>query len=268
MFEGGSTMEIVDLTEEFHPTFFVCLEDWSDEIKEAGPHKRAWFEKMRGSGLRVKLAVENGKACGMIQYEPVELSPAAGRDLYFIKCIWVHGYKQGIGDFQNRGIGKALLAAAEDDIRSMNKKGAAAWGLALPVWMKAAWFKKQGYRNVDRRGLSVLLWKPFSEEARPPRWIRPKKKPEREAGKVSVAAFINGWCPAQNLVYERAKRAALEFGDRVEFREYATSGREVFLEWGISDGLFIDGRPLRTGPPPSFAKIRRKIGRRIKRLNP
>lgn len=81
-----------------------------------------------------------------------------------------------------------------------------------------------------------------------------------------VTSFINGWCPAQNLVFERAKRAASEFGDKVEFQAIDTFDRDTFLEWGIADGLFIDGRQIRTGPPPSHKKIRRKIAARVKRM--
>lgn len=36
--------------------------------------------------------------------------------------------------------------------------------------------------------------------------------------------------------------------------------------WGIHDGLFIDGKKVNTGPPPSYDKVRRKIGKRVKRL--
>jgi len=81
-----------------------------------------------------------------------------------------------------------------------------------------------------------------------------------------VWAFKNGWCPAMNMTYERAKRAAAEFGDKVEFKSVDTFDRSVFLEWGIADGLFIDGKPVRTGPPPSYKKIRNKIAGRAKKL--
>jgi len=49
-------MEIVDLTEEREALYFVCLEDWSDEMPDAGDHKRRWYGRMKGRGLGVKLA--------------------------------------------------------------------------------------------------------------------------------------------------------------------------------------------------------------------
>jgi hypothetical protein len=166
---------------------------------------------------------------------------------------------------QKRGIGKALLRAAEEDVRALGRKGLVAWGLFLPFWMRASWFRKQGYEKVDRDGMAVLLWKPFAPDSVPPRWIHPKKKPGREEGRVAVTAFCNGWCPGQNIVFERAKRAAAEFGDGVVFREVDTLDRTAFLEWGTADALFIDGKSVRTGPPPSYKKIRKKIEKRIKR---
>jgi len=262
-------MEIIDLSDEYKGLYFVCLEDWSEEIKEAGNHKELWYNKMKDKGLRVKLALNgNGEVGGMIQYIPIEYSFAQGSDLYFINCIWVHGYKKGRGNFQKKGLGKALLQAAENDVKTMGANGIAAWGIPLPFWMKASWFKKQGYTKADKQGFlgQVLLWKPFTEKATPPKWIKQKRQLETIPSKVSVTAFLNGWCPAQNLVFERAKRACLEFGSKVEFREFNTSDKEAFLEWGISDALFIDDKQVRTGPPPSYEKIRNLIAKRVKRL--
>jgi len=259
-------MEITDLQEEFVNTFCCCLEDWSDEMMEAGSHKAHWFQQMRDQGLRVKLAVEDGNACGMIQYVPVELSMVHGEDLYFVLCVWVHGYKEGIGNRQKKGMGTALLRAAETDVREMGKKGIAVWGVSMPFWMKASWFRNHGYRKVDKNGSAVLLWKSFTVNAQPPHWIREVRRPQPVAGKVTVSGFINGWCPARNIVFERAKRAAQEFGDAVEFKEIYTNDRDVFLDWGISDGVFIDGKQVNSGPPPSYEKIRKKIAKRVRKL--
>lgn len=259
-------MDVIDLNEKYRDTYLACLEDWSDDIKEGGNHKEAWFQRMKDKGLRVKLAVDGDKACGMIHYVPIEHSFAEGKDLYFVHCIWVHGHKKGVGNYQKRGVGKALLRAAEEDAKAMGAKGLAAWGISMPFFMRASWFKKQGYKKVDKAGMQILLWKPFAEDAVAPKWIREKKRPQKKEGKVAVTVFLNGWCPAMNMTFERAKRAAGEFGDQVEFQDIRTIDRPTFLDWGIADALFIDGKQMRTGPPPSYDKIKKKIAKRVKKL--
>ena len=142
-------MEIVDLSAEYEASYFRCLEDWSDEIDAAGDHKETWYRKMTERGLRVKLALDDqDRPIGMIQYVPIEHSMAIGSDLYMILCVWVHGYKKGVGDHQGHGIGTALLTAAERDVAELGAKGVAAWGIAIPWWMRASWFKKHGYRTA------------------------------------------------------------------------------------------------------------------------
>ena len=259
-------MEVIDLSPEHEALYFECLEDWSDEIKEAGDHKACWYRKYLDRGLRAKLALDDkGQVGGMIQYLPIEESFVQGNDLYFILCIWVHGHKKGRGNFQKKGMGKALLQAAEDDVREKGAKGMAAWGIWLPFWMKASWFKKNGYKKADRDGLALLVWKAFGENTQRPRWIKQKKPVPSIPGKVSVTAFMNGWCPAQNMVYERAKRASAEFGDKVVFQTIDTSDRATFSEWGIVDGVFIDGKKIRSGPPPSYEKIRTTMAKRVEK---
>ena len=261
-------MEIVDLSSEYESSYFRCLEDWSDEMAEAGDHKSRWYRTMRDRGLRVKLALDDQRVpIGMIQYLPIEHSMALGSDLYMIMCIWVHGHKEGVGNQQGHGTGKTLLTAAELNARELGAKGLAAWGLVFPIWMNARWFKKHGYRTVERQGMRSLLWKPFTEDAVPPRWIDQRPKPSPVEGQVTVTAFINGWCPAQNIVYERAKRAAIEFGDDVVFESHDTSEQAAMIHCGEVDCVYLDGRPIQKGPPPSYDKVHKKMVKRVARLN-
>ena len=258
-------MKIIDLTDEHRDLFCLCLEDWSETARESGPKRSQWLDRAAGHAPVAKLALVNdGTVGGMIQYLPIEHSFAMGEDLFMILCIWVHGYPEGRGNLQNKGLGQALLNAAEEDARGRGARGMAAWGLALPFWMQASWFEKHGYQAADRREMSVLVWKPFTENARPPRWLPvTDKKPEQIPGKVTVTALVNGWCMGRNLVYERARRAALEFGDQVFFREIDAFPPEIMAEWGVSDEVFIDGRPVQEGQPPSFEDIRAMIEKRV-----
>lgn len=259
--------KIIDLTPEHKELYFVCLEDWSDDMKDAGNKKRDWYNKMQDKGLRVKLSLnEKDEVGGMIQYIPIEYSVAEGEDMYFICCIWVHGHKQGRGDFRKSGMGKALLKAAEEDVKRMEKKGIVAWGLSIPVFMRASWFRRNGYKKVDKKGMQVLLWKPFTEDTVPPKWNRKKKKPEKVPGQVTVTAFTSGWCPAQNITYERAKRVAAELGEKVVFEEIDTFDPSVCQECGRDEALFIDGKQVWTGPPLSYQKIKRKVEKRLKKV--
>lgn len=261
-----SPIQIIDLPDRHEGSYLVCLEDWSSEMAEAGEHKARWYESARDRGLRVKLAVDDeDRPVGMIQYVPIELSPAQGEGLYMILCIWVHGSPHGVGDAQGRGIGLALLGAAEDDARSLGATGMAAWGLRLPVWMKASWFKRHGYRGVDRIGVRELLWKPFESAATPPRWIEERPVSVGDGDKVDVVAFRNGWCPAANLTYERARRAAEELGPDVRFTTVDTSDRETMIRCGRSDEVLVAGRPLQRGAPPSSPTVRRRIARQLRR---
>jgi GNAT superfamily N-acetyltransferase len=222
-------MQIIDLTKQYLTAYFHCLEAWSNEMQEAGNHKESWYNQIKHKGLGVKLAVDdNGQAAGMIQYVPVEDSIIAGKDLYFIYCIWVHGHKKGVGNHQKKGIGKMLLQSAEADAESRGANGIAAWGLSMPFWMKASWFKKQGYVVADKIGMRILLWKSFHKDGQPPKWIREKKKPGKVPGKFNVAVFKNGWCPAMNITFERARRAVIEVGDKVNFQDIDTLNRDVF----------------------------------------
>ncbi len=260
--------KIVDLPSEHEASYLVCLEDWSDEMAESGDHKARWYATMRERGLRVKLAMDGeGRPIGMIQYLPIEHSLATGTDLYMILCIWVHGHKEGgVGDQQGKGTGEALLRAAERDCRDLGAKGIVAWGVSMPFWMKAKWFKRHGYQVADRQGSLVLLWKPFTDDAEKPCWIEQGPVPDRVEGKVAVTAYVNGWCPASNIVYERAKRAAAEFGDDVVFETVDTMEQSAMIRCGQSDCVFLDGKPLQRGAPPSFDVIRGRVAKRVSKL--
>ncbi|MEK6656672.1 MAG: hypothetical protein AABY58_04450 [Nitrospirota bacterium] len=50
-------MKTIDLNDNLKPLYFVCLEDWSEEIKEAENHKEVWYNKVKDKGLRVKFAL-------------------------------------------------------------------------------------------------------------------------------------------------------------------------------------------------------------------
>ena len=260
-------MDIIDLDSGHEDLYCQCLEDWSAEMQEAGSGKREWLARKKGQGLRVKLARENGNVVGMIQYVPIEHAPVRGKDLYYIYCIWIHGYKQGVGNYQGRGIGTALLKAAEDDARDRGALGMAAWGIILPFFMRSRWFRKHGYVRADRDGITELVWKPFQEGAVPPLLLRQKKIPMNlPEDRVTITCIRNGWCPAQNITAERIRRIAGEHPGKVILQEVDSEDRENLEAWGICDAVFVNGKKLQYGPPPGYDKLKRIVEARIQKI--
>jgi N-acetylglutamate synthase-like GNAT family acetyltransferase len=259
-------MKIIDISPENESHYFCCLEEWSEDMKEAGDCKQKWYNYMKDKGLKVKFALDDNNIIGgMIQYIPIEYSMVEGKNLYVVLCIWVHGHKQGRGDYRKQGMGKALLKAAEDDCRQLGTNGLVTWGLIIPVFMQASWFKRQGYKVVDKSGIMRLMWKPFNENAVAPKNRKYVKKPSKGEGKVNLTLFRNGWCQSMNITCERAIRASKDFPGKINLQQYDSKEREVLNEWGITDGLFINGKEVSVGPPISYKKIRKKIERKVRR---
>lgn len=261
-------MKIIDISTDYERPYFCCLEEWSDDMKDAGNRKQQWYAYMKDKGLRVKLAIDdNNTPCGMIQYVPIEHSMFEGGNLYVILCIWVHGHKKGQGNQQHKGIGTELLRAAEQDCFQLGTDGLVAWGLIIPVFMRASWFRRKGYKVADKKGMMRLLWKPFKENANPPAFMKRIKAPSKTGAKVSIDIFCNGWCPVQNMGYERVIRASKEFAQQTVINEYDTTNIALVKEWGIFDSLYIDGKEIQLGPPPSYVKLKNKVKRAVKKKN-
>jgi GNAT superfamily N-acetyltransferase len=262
-------MRVIDLDSNHEVPYFACLKDWDQRAEAAlmRAAKKAWYEKMKGRGLRVKLSLDDDERVGgMIQHIPIEYSFAEGSDLFLIQCVWVHTYSQGRGSFHGQGMGKALLEAAETDAKRRGAKGMAAWGIDLPDWkFMVPWYRQHGYVDADLYGARVLLWKAFTDDAVSPKWIKRRREPTPIPGRVAVTCFTSGWCPDANEICEYAKRAAHDSGDEVAFREIDTSDRETFLEWGVDSALYIDGKEVRPyGPPPTYEDIKGMIAARKK----
>jgi len=111
-----------------------------------------------------------------------------------------------------------------------------------------------------------LLYKAFTPDSIPPRWRKPAPQPDtHDSGPVPMKILSNGWCPAMNMVMQRARMIASEFGGAVEVEEISTADPAVMAELGESDMLYIDNTPVSPAPPVSSTRLRRLLGRAIKR---
>lgn len=217
--------------------YLKCLKVWTDTNTA---RKEKWMDHM-GNDLNVIMKTEDNDHVGMIQYVPIEYSIAEGRNMYFIQCIWVNGYEEAFGPKQKKGYGKELLKKAVEDAREKGADAIVAWTYKDDDWLPASWYEKQGFSLIDTELYYELLWMPF-RDVEPPKLVR--RKPFPLFKKPTVSLFVNGWCTSCNKLYDIALGIARGYGDKIDIIQYDTSDREVFMKYGIMDGIFVNSREI------------------------
>ncbi len=277
------SFRIGDLTEEYLESYLGCLTPDEKTMREAGNRKADWLAQRDKGDYGVKLAFsEEGKAVGMIQYVRSENSQIECAGAWFVFCVWIPPKRRNSGvNWRKMGIGKALLKAAEEDAASRGATALVAWGTSLPIFMRSAWFKRQGYRSAEKAGISELVWKPFTENAQAPCWrsldsfvndntspplpdsdhtgVSEKESDASEKKPIRVQAYVNGICPAMNAVHARFRRAADELGSEIRLNIY---------ENAPTDAVFIENKEFPLGPPPSYNHIVRSLKKALRRNKP
>jgi hypothetical protein len=71
----------------------------------------------------------------------------------------------------------------------------------------------------------------------------------------------------QYCLDRKSNKSLRRISGKISLKEYNTRDKTILDEWGISDGLFIDGKEINTGPAPSYKKLMKKINNRAKKIN-
>lgn len=236
--------------------------------------RRRWFAEMRPKGFRAKVALLDGKQVGFALLIPVEISPAGpvGKDLLTVLCIYV------AGDGKGKGAGRKLIAEAEREARRQDKRGLVAYGYYWDVWfMPGPFYEKCGFSVADRMSLEeygnqqsfyapgeiALLWKPFDQEAEPPRFMKRNYQFEPVPGKLVVDVFYTRYCGNATFI---VSEIAAEFGDRVVVREFNADNREVRDKYGIENGIYINGSQIGLDYDDVKGGIRKEIKKALEKM--
>jgi len=256
-------MEIRDLQEvDLKDVIEPCICEESNKQFAAGaPAKLMWLKEIIKKGLMAKIAYEEENPIGFIDYIPIEHAPAAitGKNLIYLNCIYV------IRPFWGKGYREALLKAAEKEASNLSK------GMVVTAYDHKHWFfpmaffKKYGYKEVDRRGKRVLMMKEF-EPVESPKFLDLKYKPKLVPNKVVVDAFWNGLCPHSTVVIARLRKVCAEFERTVILREVRTFKWEIFEKYRISFGIFINGEKKFGGHPRTEQEIREELIKTIRKI--
>jgi predicted N-acetyltransferase YhbS len=203
-----------------------------------------WLREMQERGMRVLVALLDGRHAGFLYLLPIEVAPAGpvGRDLAVIQCLTVKDGKKG------HGAGRALVAAAEREARASGQKGIVVGAYYHDFWfMPASFFEACGYTVARRRDAAALLWVAFDPSAEAPTFMERRYRFEPVAGKVVVDLFWSRSCLTTDTEAQRVREVAAEYGDAVLLREHSADDPQVRAQYGIYRAIFIDGHEVSWG---------------------
>jgi len=233
----------------------------SEEIDVSAADRLALFRDLASHGASFKVARFDGEPTGFAYGLPIIRSSwgPLGDELMVLPCLYVPSRIAG------RGAGRALVEAIERDARAAGHAGVTVTAYrdipGAEWFMPAAFFERLDYRPADERGREVLLWKPFRDDAKPPRFLQPQFAFEPIEGVCVVDLFWNRFCQTSGIEAQRVREVCGEFGDRVVLREYPAEDRETLLRYQTSRAIYVDGREIGWGYEAPREGIRAAIER-------
>jgi GNAT superfamily N-acetyltransferase len=209
----GEKMEMVDLDERFLDFVSWCthLDEKRSDLATAAEIRKNWMLDRSKKGLKVKVAIDNGKPVGFIHCLPIELDTwgMAGKDLMTVPCLTLK-YKLVYEQKTGTGYGKALMQSAEDEAKKAGKKGIAVLCYDNDFWfMPVTFFKRLGYEEIQRDKDTVIVWKNFGD-AQPPKLHKSKFVPQKLSNKVAVDVIWHPMCMTSIVEIDNVREVCQE----------------------------------------------------------
>jgi len=232
-----------------------------EEIDTFAKRRIAWLQSMYEKGSRVKIASIDNEQVGFLHIIPIEICPwgPIGQDLMIIPCLTV------IEKVKGRGIGRALINSAEEEVKYQDRKGIITIGYYHNCWfMPAPFFEKCGFSIIKRKGTMAILGKFFEESVESPRLLRPSYQFKPIPDKAIVDLFWNTFCPTSAIEAQRVREVATEFGESVVVHEYCADERSILSRYQIPRGIFINGKEIWWGHEAPKEGIREAISQALR----
>lgn len=262
-------MQIVDLTDEHMCFVATCthIDDPDEERDSVIWVRELWLRNTLTKGLKVKVAIDDGKPVGFAHCLPIELGTwgMSGNDLMTIPCLTLK-YDRVYREERGSGYGRALMEAVEAEARK-EKKGVAVLAYDHDFWfMPSSFFRKLGYREVAREGSAAIMLKAF-EPVDPPLMHRLNYRPQLVPGKVIVDAFWNPICMTSIVEIHRVREVCAEYGEEVILNEFNCGHKDVLEKYQTSRALFINEERKGWGYAAPRDELRKEIERALGKVS-
>jgi len=285
---GPQRMEIRELREnELDLAVLPCVDPgFRRTLKQGMVLRKEFVKKMMRMRLSMLVALEDGVkkekmdypgvgkvrtkdlslqgkiVAGLIEYVPIEKTsfPVEGKNLAFIDCIWV------IPPFWRKKVATNLMKNFFEKTHEQNFSGAAVTAYQKESWwgffdyMPSWFFQKFGFRQVERNGNSILMFKNY-KDAQSPKFIlyQPKStpKPKQKSERTKAELFWSGQCPYSWWVKKLAEKEFHKISN-IELNFVNTDDRTTVKEFGINFGLTINGKII-YNRMPSWDEVRKAL---------
>ncbi len=222
-----------------------------------------WFRDMYKRGLRIKVAILDGKHVGFVYMLPIEISPwgPLGEDLLFVPCL--------VSDVRGRGVGRALMDSAVKVAVEQGMKGILTMAYTPKFFfMPGEFFERCGFeavrsRNIEGGLTEALMLKSLDGSQVKVDFPDGNYIYEPAEGKVVVDLFWNTFCQTSVIEANRVRRVVEGYGELVLLNEHRVDDRDDLLEHGIYRGIYVNGKEIYWGYEAPEDGIREAIDREI-----
>jgi GNAT superfamily N-acetyltransferase len=256
-----SSIKVRDMQEADEYYISTCSHiNESDELDAHARPRLRWLKANYEKGLRVKIALIDDNTAGFMYLIPIEICPwgPLGREMMVLPCLWA------VNEARDKGVGKALIASAEQETKNQKCKALTVIGYYHDFWfMPAPFFEKLGFSIVQRKDEAAVLWKVFDKSAKPPKLLERNYKFKPVPNKVVVELFWHSFCLTSIGEAQRVREVAAEFGDAVVLNEYCADNRAVLLRYQIPRAIFINGKEIEWGYEAPKDGIRESISQAL-----
>ena len=198
-----------------------------------------WVGKM----LHSDLAIHGRVPMGLLEYVPIEhaLEPLDGENSLFINCMWI------MPPFWLKGIGKGLLELFIERAKQYGSASVIAyegdrWFGTSIKYMPASFFKKFGFKEVDRHGTRILLFLNLGSSSLP-KLIFPKKKEYHKTKKINLEIISNSQCPWSKYMINTFKKEIDKYST-INLKIIKNNDSQSIKDLGISRGVYLNGKPI------------------------
>ncbi len=204
---------------------------------------RQWFADQLGRAVEGFHLLDNaGAVIGHLYWAPGQQSLAPYRfqgKVAYEYCEWVQR------EFQGQGGMRMLFDAFLEHLHSEGYQALLVDGTQIEGYMHADHFRKRGFRPMGEADEAGLLVLPLTSDAIHVEPLETRLPPPRAPVDILVIGSL--FCPVGAYTVRALRKLAQQLPPRVRLQEIPAS-REAIEQYGVADGIFINGQPRFFGP--------------------